>query len=102
MSSKRAGSVVLCHALSGRLYALITLEEVFSALLREFHDTVRDLGVHLHCAADIEDANMQKRPYCMALSDAGSFEPLVKDPHYLLELQYSSADVSESWARQNI
>lgn len=35
------------------------LEEVFSALVREFHDTVRDLGVHLHCAADIEDADME-------------------------------------------
>lgn len=65
------------------------LEEVFSALVREFHDTVRNLGVHLHCAADIEDANMQKRPYCMALRDAGSFEPLVKDPHY----QISDADM---------
>jgi len=105
VSSKRAGRRYFCRFASctvGSSLRAHNPEEVFSALVREFHDTVRDLGVHLHCAADIEDANMQKRPYCMALRDAGSFEPLVKDPHYLLELQHSSADVSESWAGQNI
>ena len=78
------------------------LQEVFEALAREPHNTLRDLGVQLRCGADAEETGMPKRPYCMALRDAGPYEALVKDPHYLSELKNVLGDVLGPWAEQNI
>ena len=59
--------------------------DVFDLVLVEFMGNVRELGVHLQCAAcgKASPGAESKLPFCIALRSAGRYEALVRSPEFL-------------------
>lgn len=54
--------------------------DVYAALVVDFLGGLRSLKMHLHCS-DCEKA--AQRPFCVALREAGPYEPVVRDGRFL-------------------
>ena len=56
------------------------VSDVYSALVVDFLEGLRSLESHLRCSECIESGS---RPFCVALRDAGPYEPVVRDARFL-------------------
>lgn len=62
--------------------------DVYAALVADFLGGLRSLEMHLHCS-DCREAG--QRPFCVALREAGPYEPVVRDGRFL-SLLFSLVD----------
>lgn len=56
------------------------VQDVYLQLMAEFLSGLRPLTAHLRCS---ECARAGSRPFCVALREAGSFDPVVRDARFL-------------------
>ena len=57
------------------------LEEIYRFLVLEFAKNLRELGAHLHCCNYTDDT--LGIPFCLAVREAGVWEPLVHSEKFL-------------------
>lgn len=58
------------------------VSSIFEEAVADFCAQLRPLGAHLRCGQDA-DVTDERKPFCIALREAGRYEALVRDPQFL-------------------